>query len=121
MARSSMASLIARVRVFINDTSGGSQTFSDDDIQNVFDASRVDVFNMALEPLPTFTGGTIQWLNYKTNLGDWEDDIVLKQFLINVVTPSTSNNITGLWTFAATTLPPVYLTGKTYDIYRTAA
>jgi hypothetical protein len=76
---------------------------------------------MAMTPKPTFTGSLIQYLNYYTDLGNWEDDLVLKQYLINVVTPSLSEPIAAHWVFATTTLPPVYLTGKTYDIYRAAA
>lgn len=121
MARSTMAALIARLRILINDTAGGSQQFSDDDIQNVMDAARQDVKNQPMIPRPTFTGATIQFLDYYTDLGDWEDDLVLKQYLINVVTPATSEPIAGHWTFATTTLPPIYISGKTYDIYRAAA
>jgi hypothetical protein len=118
--RTSMAALISRVRLLINDT-GGSPTWQDQDIQDILDASRIQYANVALAPRPTFTGATIQYLDYYSDLGDWEDDLVLKQFLVNVVTPSSSENIVGHWVFAATTLPPVYITGKTYDIYRAAA
>src|SRR5260221_9579587 len=54
-------------------------------------------------------------------MGDWEDDIVLKQYLTVVVTPSLIDDIVGHYTFAQSTLPPVFITGKTYDIYRAAA
>lgn len=120
--RSSMAALISRVRLLINDPAGASQVFADQDIQDVMDdGSRADYYNLALEPKPIFVAGSIQWLDYFTTLGDWEDDAVLKQYLINVVTPSLAEPITGHWQFATTTLPPVYITGKTYDVYRAAA
>lgn len=123
MPRSTMASLISRVRLLINDVlvPGGGQIWSDDQIQDVMDASRLDVKNGPTTPKPTFTGSTIQFLDYYTELGDWEDDLVLKQYLVNTVTPTTSENIVGHWTFSSTTLPPLYITGKTYDIYRSAA
>jgi hypothetical protein len=119
--RSSMAALIARVRSMINDTAGATQQFADTEIQDVLDESRQAVYNGALKPIPTFSGATIQYLNYEAELGSWEDDLVLKQFLITVVTPATSENIVGRWTFAATALPPVFITGKTYDVYCAAA
>lgn len=120
MARASMAALISRVRLLINDTAGTPQ-FTDDQIQDVLDASRQDLRNVALAPAPTYTGSLIQYLDYYSDLGDWEDDLLLKQFLVNAVTPTTSENIVGHWVFSATTLPPVYITGKTYDIYKASA
>src|SRR6266702_3543033 len=45
----------------------------------------------------------------------WTDD------QIQVVTPSASENIVGHWTFATNKFPPVYISGKTYDVYRSAA
>lgn len=119
--RSTMAALISRVRSLTNDPAGASQTFDDQMIQDVLDASRMDLRNEALKPVPTFVGTSIQYLDYYHTLGDWEDDYVLKQYLTVVVTPSSAEPIAGHWIFAATTLPPVYITGKTYDIYRSAA
>jgi hypothetical protein len=119
--RATMSNLIARVRILINDPESTTQVFTDQTIQDVLDASRVDSYNQIMTPQPTFTGSTIQYLDYFTNLTDWEDDLVLKQFLVNVVTPATSEVIAGHFHFTATTLPPVYITGKLYDIYRCAA
>jgi hypothetical protein len=119
--RTTMAALIARVRLLINDTAGGSQIFADQDIQDVLDESRVDMRNVQLRGVPTYVGNTISYLDYYSDLGGWEDDLVLKQYLINVVTPATSEPIVGHWTFATTTLPGVYITGKQYDVYRAAA
>lgn len=119
--RSTMAALIARVRLLINDPAGTSQVFADQDIQDILDASRADVKNGVMVPKPTFVGSQIQFLDYYTKLGDWEDDLVIKQYLINQVTPATSEPIAGHWTFSTTTLPPLYISGKTYDLYRAAA
>ena len=119
--RSTMAALISRVRLLINDPSGGSQTFADQDIQDVLDESRTDIKNMPMTAQPTYVGGSIQYLDYYTDLGGWEDDFVMKQFLTVTVTPATSEPIAGHWTFATTTLPSVYISGKTYDVYRAAA
>lgn len=107
----------------INDPVGTNQIFTDQDIQNVLDESRQDLYNQSLLPQWTYSGATPQVLDYlaPTQLGDWEDDIVLKQYLTVVVTPSATDDIVGHWTFAQSTLPPVYITGKTYDLYRSAA
>lgn len=119
--RSTMASLIYRVRGLINDPAGTSQIFDDQTIQDVLDFGRQDIVNEVMIPKPTFTGASIQFLNYYTHVGDWEDDIVFKQYLVNIVTPATLEPIAGHIVFAATTLPPIYATGKFFDIYRAAA
>ena len=123
MARSTMAALIARVRLLINDVlpAGNGQIFTDDQIQDVMDERRLDVRNGSTIPKPTFTGSTIQFLDYFTELGGWEDGMVLKQYLVNVVTPSTIEPIAGHFQFSSTTLPPVYITGSLHDIYGAAA
>ncbi len=121
--RASMAGLIARTRLKIFDPAGASQVFADQDIQNVLDESRTDLYNQPLEPQWTYSGSTPVVLDYlaPNEMGDWEDDIVLKQYLTVVVTPSLIDDIVGHYTFAQSTLPPVFITGKTYDIYRAAA
>ena len=121
--RSTMAALIARERLMIFDPAGASQVFADQDIQNILDESRIDCYNLPLTPQWTFSGNTPLFLDYfaPSQWGNWEDDIVLKQYLTTPVTPSATDDIVGHWTFAQTTLPPVYITGKTYDIYRAAA
>lgn len=118
--RSTMTDLIARVRVLINDT-GNSPLFDDQTIQDVMDESRVDYRNAVLKAIPTFDAGTIEYLDYYHSLGGWENGAVLKQYLTTDVTAATSEPIVGHWTFAESTLPPVYLTGSLHDVYRAAA
>lgn len=123
--RPTMANLITRVRLLINDPNPNFVQsvvqFSDQEIQDVMDATRQDLRYLTLAPAPTFSGSNIQYLDYYADLSDWEDDVTFKQWRINSVTPATSENITAHWVFAQTTLPPVYLIGKTYDVYRSAA
>jgi len=121
MVRSTMAALIARVRLLINDPAGQTQQFSDQEIQDVLDEGRRDMSNMALKPNPTYVASSITYLDYYAHLGSWEDNVVLKQYLTVPVTPALSEPVNGHWQFAENTLPPVYLTGSTFDIYRSAA
>jgi hypothetical protein len=119
-----MATLIARVRILINDTLplGSGQVFTDNDIEGVLDEGREDLVNAPLTPKPTFTGATIQYLNYYYPYGGWESDYVLKQYLTITVTPSAVEEIAGHFTFSSSTLPPVYVaTGKLHDVYRASA
>lgn len=121
--RSTMAALISSVRTLINDLApvGNGQIFSDQIIQDVLDEGREDVKNMPLIPKPTFSGSTIQYLDYWSEYGGWEDGMVLKQYLTVVVTPSLIEPIPGHFQFTANTWPPVYISGSWHDRYRAAA
>lgn len=122
--RSTMSGLISRVRTLIADTGGvGNQTFDDQTIQDVLDESRVDLRYVALKEAPSFVNGTLSYLDYYTMAGqnNLEDGMTLWQYLTVPVTPSSIEPIAGHFTFAVSTLPPIYLVGKTYDLYRAAA
>src|SRR5260221_3474221 len=119
--RSTMANLIARVRLLINDPAVASQVFTDQDIQNVMDESRLDLNNEPLETAPTYASGTIQWLNYWHSLTNWEDGMVFKQYLSVTETPASIDPIAPLFVFAAIRFPPVFVTGSVHDIWRSAA
>jgi len=119
--RSTMGNLIARVRLLINDPAGASQIFTDQDIQNVMDESRLDLNNEPLETAPTYVSGSIQWLNYWHALANWEDGMVFKEYLSVTVTPASIDPIAPLFVFAASTFPPVFVTGSVHDIWRAAA
>jgi len=122
-----MAALISRVRLLINDPAGSSQQFSDQTIQDKMDESRISFYNEPMTGIPTFSGASVVYLDYETHfngtepIGGWEDDYVLKQYLTVTVTPATSEPIIGHWTFASDTRPPVFITGKLFDVYRSAA
>jgi len=117
-----MKPLLARLRVLVNDPGGTSQIFDDQTIQDVMDESRFDANYLALTPFPTYSGATIQYLDYYSDdYGNWEDNAVFKQYRTLIVTPSSSENIVGHWTFAQSTLPPVFIIGASHDIYRAAA
>src|SRR6478609_5828318 len=119
--RPTMNNLISRTRALINDPGGTSQIFDDSEIQSVLDAGRVDVLNHSLRAVPTFSGSSLQYLNYYAQeWTDWEEDYVFKQYLSVPVTPAVFEPIAGHFVFAASTLPPVFITGKSFDLYRAA-
>jgi hypothetical protein len=115
-----MAALITRIRILVNDPAGASQIFTDDQIQDVCDESRVDVSNAMLKPVITYAP-TIQYLNFYSDLGGWETDYVIKQALTTTVTPSSAEPIAGKFTFSTSQYPPLYITGKLHDVYHAAA
>lgn len=118
-----LTSLIPRVRTLISDPGGTGETFSDQDIQDVLDESRIDLRYLALREMPSYVNGTLSYLDYYVPKGSamLEDGMTLWQYLYSQVTPASIEPIMGHFVFAASTLPPVYLIGKSYDVWRAAA
>lgn len=145
--RSSMAQLITRVRLLISDPnpppSGGSLQFQDQDVQDTLDESRDDLRYEPLLIAPTIvntasTGNQPQtiFVNYYSKFQWWEQDAVVQGYSGGqawvVLTPSQADYITGRWWFESASLeftaptvpgqlPPVFATGKVYDVYAAAA
>ena len=121
MARSSMAALITRVRRLISDVAGGSQVFSDDEIQDALDVYQEGHRYRPLRAEPTYSAGSVEWRDFYADIGDWEADEALADGVYTSVTAATSDRIAGHWTFAASQMQGVFVTGKTYDLYGAAA
>ncbi len=142
--RATMVDLIALVRTMIADPAGASQQFSDQNVQDRLDASRDDI---GYEPLESFKSvvntastnniASIIFADYYSTYGYWEADVVLQGFLGNafwkVLTPVASELLLdngAHWQVEASVfttgtvpgqLPPVFATGKVYDVYSAAA
>lgn len=68
--RNSMTALIARVRLLVNDPIvNATAQFADQDVQDVLDESRQDIVNQALLGKPTYTGTSIAYLDYYSEIG----------------------------------------------------
>lgn len=120
--RASMAELIARVRTLIGDPAGASQTFDDQTLQDYLDRHQTVARYARLRPEASYgAGGVSQYLDYYADVGDWEADEQLYDGAYNPLTPTTSDRLTGHWTFASSQLPPVLIVGKFYDVYAAAA
>lgn len=125
-ARATMLNLVNRVRLLIADNAAPpSQLFSDDTIQEYLDRNRQDVRYLELEYAPTLVyGSNTLYLDYYSNIGgDWEEDEVLQDASFKDVTASvtTYDRLVGHWVFTVQPLFPVFITGKIYDIYASAA
>ncbi len=140
--RSTMVDLIARIRLMIADPQGGSQFFEDQDIQDYLDEHRADIRYEPLTIAPSIVNAAstgnqaaVIFADYYSNYKWWESDAVLQGVNIPtnaawiVLSPVTSDYITGHWTFennvfvsgtAPGQYPPVFATGKVYDRYATA-
>lgn len=140
--RATMSQLIAQIRLMIADPSGVNQQFSDQAVQDRLDASRDDIRYEGLTIAPSIvntasTGNQPQTIfaDYYSKYQWWESDIVLQAqgptgAAWVVVTPTSSDYITGHWTFEDNVftsgtvpgqLPPVFATGKVYDLNASAA
>lgn len=125
--RASMTNLILRCRRYIGDTSGATQHFADDALQDAFDERRITVRYAALRPGPTLKPGALyDYLDYYSDVGQWEEDVLLSWNDFSTLTPVTADYISGHWTFdnsasAAGQYPIVFITGKFYDVHATAA
>jgi hypothetical protein len=66
----------------------------------------------------------VTYQDYYADRGDWEADAALYgndgAAPYAALTPATEDYLTGHWTFADQD-PPVYIVGKTYDVYAAAA
>jgi hypothetical protein len=118
--RATMAELIDRVRSMIGDT-GTTKTFTDQEVQDALDRYRTDVSYEDLQPQDTIgAGGVTQYLIYFSARGYWEPDALLQDYNWNTLTSATAEWMIGRFTFAVSQLPPVYLTGKSYDVMSAA-
>lgn len=140
--RTSMAAIIATTRQLIGDVAL-PQDFQDQDVQDVLDAYRAEVRYELLQPMPDIQPGQngsfvaqFVWASYQSEFQYWESDVVIQGLNTStdqpwfVLTPVSFEFINGKWTFAVTLpsiatppaqFPPVYATGKAYDIYGAAA
>jgi len=118
--RDTMSANINKTRLLIHDNSTTHQ-FTDQEIQDTLDTNRRDIRYLMLTPEPTYAGNVVQYLDYYSSLSNWEDDATFWQNRITQVTPSTSEPLAGHWTFSESVVPGVYINGKTYDLYNSAA
>jgi hypothetical protein len=120
--RTTMDNLIEQVRDLLADPAGASQVFSDQQIQDALDLRREDLRTYPLRGEPTFGAGQpLAYLDYYADCAAWEDEAVLQGGGYQTLTADTAEPLRGHWTFAAHTPPPVYATGKVYDLHGCAA
>lgn len=120
MARPTLFPLIERVRGLVHDT-GASYVFSDDEIQGFLDDNRTDVIEYPLAATWQRVNGVDLCIVHTAVHGFWETDASLVDANGVTVTPSTSDYMVGRWDFNAGQQPPVYVTGKFFDLYGAAA
>jgi len=119
-----MYALINWVRHLIYDPAGADQVFTDDEIQDALDRHRLNVHNLSLTPQETRAlGQATAYYDYYAAFGDWEDDptVIDCNYTEISSTGYTFEPLVGHWTFTTSQTPPVYATGRIYDVYAAAA
>jgi len=140
--RPTMTQLLARVRLLIADPAGASQQFGDQDIQDTLDDGRRDDIryeDLQIAPSIVNTASTNNqastiFADFYSKYQWWEPDLVLQAYTNGqawlVVTPVASDYITGHFQFETNVfttgtvpgqVPPVFATGKVYDLNGAAA
>jgi hypothetical protein len=100
----------------------GSETFSDDQLQESLDERRTDVVEAQLRTRPSFGDpGLIVFKEYFAPRRWWEDTVVLRNGQGTVLTPDVADLIAGHWSFTTGKAAPVYITGSFFDLYGSAS
>lgn len=135
MARTGMTTLISYLRDMgvagtADYTLGTVSYWTDDQLQTILDRHKIFVNQEELIPIDSLNNGTIQWLEYRSQYGNFEETTGgTAVFVIKNATGETfgtanwtADYANGIITFAADTAgTPYYLTGTSYDINRAAS
>lgn len=140
--RPTMSLIIDQVRTKIGDPKGARQQFDDSTIQDALDRYRDDIRYEPLKTAPSFvnTSGGPQaqyvFADYYSRFSFWESDVIIQGNDVNthapwvVLTPLSSELLVGHFQFELDVFhtgtfpgqwPPVYATGKTFDIFAASA
>jgi hypothetical protein len=123
--RVGMADLLWRVRALVGDlaSAGSARLFTDLQVQEVLDRNRLDVPGdayRALQPDYPWTGDPHDYYD-PDGLGDWDGETVVTDGAGTTLTPDTADLLTGHWSFSSGQTSPVYVVGRTYDVYGAAS
>lgn len=120
--RDTLLPLIRDVRSIITDTDPSEPAFSDEEIQRALDRRRRDVRYLQLCGVETLAPGQVLWLDfYAEGYPHWEEDAFVVNSSWATLTADTIDHAAGKWTFLATQRPPLYVTGKAFDLYAACA
>lgn len=121
--RSTMLSLINKIRGLIGDPDTGSAQFTTEQIQDELDNCRLDIFNEFLRPVFTYVNGAMTYTDHFSRYGYWEDGETLLNNGLQVISATAREPLLqeAHWNFVAGQFPPIRATGKAYDIWRCSA
>ncbi len=118
--RSTTSDLRAWLRKLVNDPSGASAVFSEQDLQDLLDEVRATVRQGELTVVEVRTASAVQRRVWRSICGDWEGSPTFQDENFTTVTPSSSDLYVGEFVFAAD-YDQVYITGNLHNVYQAAA
>jgi hypothetical protein len=110
--------LVDRLRGLIGDSAGEKEIFDRDVIEEALNRYRYDAVRYPLEYALNANGSGAE--RVYSLLGWWAEDVVLRTGGGVVATPTESDFLTGSWSFAAPSVYPLYVSGRTFDLYAAA-
>ena len=122
--RTTMATLITRTRALIGDPAGGSEQFAGS--RRTRRARRIvsmSVRRLLRSEVTLNPGGSWVYTDYYANVTTGKTTLYCRM-AHGTRLPRSRDNLTGHWTFANVApgqIPPLFITGKYYDIYGSAA
>lgn len=118
--RASMEYIIAYVRDLIRDPA--AEKFTDQQIQDELDLYRLDLYAEDLKRGRSLVpGNKVEYHDFHSRFGFWEEDAFLQQAAGELVTPDDSNYLLGRWHFDVHQDKQLVATGKVYNLYAVAS
>jgi hypothetical protein len=121
--RSSLSALVTRVRELVYDT--GTPTWTNDQIAAALDNHRASHNNEKLRSEQVLLpGGVKLYREHFSEFTGWDSAAVLRDATGATLTPTSGAGLTdyllGYFYFSSGQNPPIYIDGKTYDVYAAA-
>jgi hypothetical protein len=118
-ARTTLADIIARVRMMLDDVN--CNAFTDREIQDALDNRSESTHYYPLDEEPTIApGGVTTYLQFEAPVGAWEEGYELVDSAYFPLTPESADPWRGEWEFEEPPSRPVMLTGTTHDVWGAA-
>jgi len=125
--RITLSDLIAQVRRLVADTETPT-VFDDLDAQTALDNHRIDHIARRVEDSGLITtAARYAFTDYYTEIPNWEQDAYLQGHRYELIDSTSSpisvasvDYLTGHWTLSSAYTPPIFITGKTFDLYAAA-
>lgn len=120
--RTSMSELITHLRLLIDDPSGATALFTDQQLQDVLDQNSTLAMYEQLTPLHSIaSGGVVEYKKFNAEHIYWETDTIITDADYDTLTATSVDYKAGLWTFATAQELPILVYGNWYDMMSAAA
>lgn len=111
-----------QLRDLIGDPASTTQTFSDEELEEILDRWRYPQDAVELEPIASYSAAAgKQFLMHASLFPFWSTQATFQSAAYATLTPATADPIRGRWTFSTEPDYPVLATGSAYDLYGAAS